>query len=77
MPSSVINLNVELEARQDHRALTPKQEMTIRLRGYYSKQSRLIKAIRFQKVAQKRRIREYIQITERIDLEEERLLSKE
>ena len=77
MSSNVIHLNVELEAREHRRKLTPKQEMTIRLRGYYSKQSRLIKAIRFQKVAQKRRIREYIQITERIDLEEERLLSKE
>lgn len=77
MSSNVINLSAELEAREHRRKLTPKQEITIRLRDYYSKQSRLIKAIRFQKVAQKRRIREYIEITERIDLEEERLLSKE
>ena len=44
MPSNIINLNVELEAREDHRALTPKQEMTIELRRLHNEQSRLIKA---------------------------------
>jgi hypothetical protein len=38
MPSNVINLSAELEAREHRRKLTPKQETTIRLRGYYSKQ---------------------------------------
>jgi hypothetical protein len=50
MPSNVINLSAELEAREHRRKLTPKQETTIRLRGYYSKQSRLIKALRFQRI---------------------------
>ena len=50
MPSNVINLSAELEAREHRRKLTPKQKTTIRVRGYYSKQSRLIKALRFQRI---------------------------
>lgn len=37
MPSNVINLSAELEAREDSRALTPKQELTIELRNDYNK----------------------------------------
>ena len=74
MPSNVINLSLELEAREHRRKLTPKQEMTIRLRGYYSKQTRLMKALRFHKVAHKARMREYIKLTERIELQEKRLM---
>lgn len=33
MQSNIINLNLELEARQDHRALTPKQILTIEFSG--------------------------------------------
>ena len=73
MPSNVINLSLELEAREHRRKLTPKQEMTIRLRGYYSKQTRLIKAVRLHKVAHKARMREYIELTELIELQEEKL----
>jgi hypothetical protein len=74
MPSNVINLNVELEAREDSRALTPKQEMTIRLRGCYATQSRLIKALSFHKLAYKKRSQEFIEITERIKIHEEKLV---
>ena len=74
MPSNVINLSAELEAREDSRALTPKQEMTIRLRDYYSKQSRLIKALSFHKLAYKKRSQEFIEITERIKIHEEKLM---
>jgi hypothetical protein len=74
MPSNVIHLNVELEAREDHRALTPKQEMTIELRGYYNEQSRLIKALSFHKLAYKKRSQEFIEVTERIKIHEEKLL---
>ena len=42
MPSNVIHLNVELEAREDSRALTPKQEMTIQLRNDYNKKAKTI-----------------------------------
>ena len=77
MPSNVINLNVELEARQDHRTLTPKQEMTIRLRGCYATQSRLIKALSFHKLAYKKRSQEFIEVTERIKIHEEKLLGVE
>ena len=74
MPSNIINLNVELEAREDHRVLTPKQETTIKLRGCYATQSRLIKALSFHKLAYKKRSQEFIEITERIKIHEEKLL---
>jgi hypothetical protein len=74
MPSNIINLNLELEAREDHRALTPKQLLTIELRGYCSEQSRLIKTLSFHKLAYKKRSQEFIEITERIKIHEEKLL---
>ena len=74
MPSNIINLNLELEAREDHRALTPKQEITVELRNHYNQQTKLRRALRFHKVAYKKRVREYIEITECIELQEEKLL---
>jgi len=73
MPSNIINLNTELAAREDHRALTPKQEMTIRLRGDYNKKARLRRAIEFHKIAYKHRAKEYVEVSERIELQEEKL----
>jgi hypothetical protein len=77
MQSNIINLNVELEAREDHRTLTPKQEMTIELRNDYNKKARLRRAIEFHKVAYKHRVKEYVEIAERIELQEEKLLRME
>jgi len=77
MPSNVINLNAELEAREDHRVLTPKQEMTIELRNDYNKKAGLRRAIEFHKVAYKHRVKEYKQIAERIELQEEKLLRED
>ena len=74
MPSNVIHLNVELEAREDTRALTPKQEMTIELRNDYNKKASLRRAIEFHKVAYKHRVKEFKEIAERIELQEEKLL---
>ena len=74
MPSNVINLSAELEAREDSRALTPKQEMTIELRNDYNKKAGLRRAIEFHKVAYKHRVNEYKEIAERIELQEEKLL---
>ena len=74
MQSNIINLNVELEAREDNRALTPKQEMTIELRNDYNKKARVRRAIEFHKVAYKHRVKEYKEIAERIELHEEKLL---
>ena len=74
MPSNVINLNLELETRENHRALTPKQEMTIELRNDYNKKAGLRRAIEFHKVAYKHRVKEYKEIAERIELHEEKLL---
>ena len=74
MPSNVISLSTELEAREHRRKLTPKQEMTIRLRGCYATQSRLIKALSFHKLAYKKRSQEFIEITERIKIHEEKLV---
>ena len=75
MPSNVIHLNVELEAREDTRALTPKQEMTIELRNDYNKKAGLRRAIEFHKVAYKHRVKEYVEIAERIEFQEEKLLN--
>ena len=74
MQTNIINLNVELEAREDHRALTPKQILSIELRGYYNEQSRLIKALSFHKLAYKKRSQEFVEITERIKILEEKLM---
>ena len=74
MPSNIINLNLELEAREDTRALTPKQEMIIELRNDYNKKAGLRRAIEFHKIAYKHRVKEYKKIAERIELHEEKLL---
>ena len=74
MPSNVINLSAELEAREHRRKLTPKQEMTIRLRCDYDKKARLRRAVEFHKVAYKHRVKEYKEIAERIEFQEEKLL---
>jgi hypothetical protein len=74
MPSNVISLSTELAAREDSRALTPKQILTIELRGYCNEHSRLIKALSFHKLAYKKRSQEFIEITERIKIHEEKLL---
>ena len=75
MQSNIIHLNVELEAREDHRVLTPKQELTIELRNDYNKKARLRRAIEFHKIAHKHRVKDYIKIAERIELQEEKLLN--
>jgi hypothetical protein len=76
MPSNVISLSTELEAREHLRKLTPKQEMTIMLSSDYNKKARLRKAIEFHKVAYKHRVKEYKEIAERIELQEEKLLKE-
>ncbi len=74
MPSNVINLSAELEAREDSRALTPKQELTIELRNDYNKKARLRRAIEFHKVAHKHRVKDYLEVAKRIELQEEKLM---
>ena len=74
MQSNIINLNLELEAREDHRALTPKQILTIELRNHYAEKARLRRAVEFHKVAYKHRVKEYIEVAERIERQEEKLL---
>ena len=75
MPSNIINLNLELEVREDHRVLTPKQILTIELRNHYAEKARLRRAAEFHKVAYKHRVKEYVEIAERIELQEEKLLN--
>ena len=74
MHSNIINLNIVLESRKDHRALTPRQELTIQLRHDYNQKIRLMRAIESHKTAYKQRVKEYIVIAERIELQEEMLL---
>ena len=74
MLSNVINLSAELEAREDSRKLTPKQILTIELRNDYNEKARLRRAVEFHKVAYKHRVKDYIKIAERIELQEEKLL---
>ena len=75
MPSNIIYLNLELEAREGSRALTPKQELTIHLRNNYSQRARLKRAIESHKVAYKHRVKDYLEIAERIERQEETLLN--
>jgi hypothetical protein len=77
MPSNVINLSAELAAREDNRALTPKQEITIELRNYYNKKARLRRAVEFHRIAHKHRVKDYLKIAKRIELQEEKLLRME
>ena len=74
MPSNVIHLNVELEAREDTRALTPKQILTIELRNHYIQEARLRRSVASHKLAYKQRLMEYVEIAERIERNEEKLL---
>ena len=74
MHSNIINLNTELESRKDHRALTPRQELNIQLRHDYNQKISLMRAIESHKLAYKHRVKEYVEVAERIELQEERLL---
>ena len=76
MPSNVINLSTELEAREDSRALTTKQILTIELRNDYNEKARLRRAVEFHRVAYKHRMKEYVEIAKRIELQEEKLLGR-
>lgn len=74
MPSNIINLNVELAARGDERALTPKQEITVELRNHYLERTRLRRAAGFHRLAHKQRVKQFIEISELIETQEEKLL---
>ena len=74
MQSNIINLNLELAAREDHRALTPKQEMTIELRNHYIDQAKQKRALTYHQVAYNQRLKEYKELADNIEFLEERLL---
>jgi len=74
MPSNVINLNAELAAREDTRALTLKQEITVQLRNHNIEQQRLKKAIDFHRRAFQVRLKQLEELNELIELQEGRLL---
>ena len=74
MPSNVINLNLELEAREDHRVLTPKQEITIKLRNHYIEQAKQKRVLTYHQVAYNQRLKEYKELADNIEFLEERLL---
>jgi len=74
MPSNVINLNTELAAREDTRALTLKQEITVQLRNHNIEQQRLKKAIDFHRRAFQVRLKQLEELNDLIELQEGRLL---
>jgi hypothetical protein len=74
MPSNVTNLNAELEAREDHRVLTPKQEITIKLRNHYIEQAKQKRVLTYHQVAYNQRLKEYKELADNIEFLEERLL---
>ena len=76
MQSNISNLNLELEAREDHRTLTPKQEISIKLRNHYIEQLRLKRAAEFHRLSYKQRVRDLVKLTELIEIQEERLLNR-
>ncbi len=74
MPSNIINLNAELAAREDTRALTLKQEITVQLRNHNIEQQRLKKAIDFHRRAFQVRVKQLEELNDLIELQEGRLL---
>jgi hypothetical protein len=74
MHSNVINLSDKLADRDDKHILTPKQQLTVELHNNYIKQKQLTRAIRYHKVAQKRRIQKYNELSSHIELQKEKLL---
>ncbi|MDA1352089.1 MAG: hypothetical protein O2950_07350 [Proteobacteria bacterium] len=74
MPSNVINLNAELAAREDTRALTLKQEITVQLRNHNIDKQRLKKAIDFHRRAFQVRLKQLEELNDLIELQEGRLL---
>ena len=74
MPSNVINLNAELAAREDTRALTLKQEITVQLRNHNIEQRRLKKAIDFHRRAFQVRLKQLEELNDLIELQEEKLM---
>ena len=74
MSSNVTDLNAELEAREDHRALTPKQEITIKLRNHYIEQAKQKRVLTYHQVAYNQRLKEYKELADNIEFLEERLL---
>ena len=74
MPSNVINLNAELAAREDTRALTLKQEITVQLRNHNIEQQRLKEAIDFHRRAFQVRVKQLEELNDLIELQEGRLL---
>jgi hypothetical protein len=74
MQSNIINLNAELAAREDTRALTLKQEITVQLRNHNIEQQRLKKAIDFHRRAFQVRLKQLEELNDLIELQEGRLL---
>ena len=72
MPSNVINLNAELAAREDTRALTLKQEITVQLLNHNIEQQRLKKAIDFHRRAFQVRLKQLEELNDLIELQEGR-----
>ena len=75
MPSNIINLNLELEAREGSRALTPKQVLIIELRNHHIQEVRLRRSVKLHKVAYKKCLMDYVKVVECIERKEEKLLN--
>ena len=74
MPSNIINLGAELAAREDSCALTPKQEIIIKLRNHYIEQAKQKRALTYHQVAYNERLKGYKELADNIEFLEERLL---
>jgi len=72
MTLNVIDPYTGLALRNDDRALTPRQTITIELRRHYSDQERLREAIEYGSLSQSRRIQQFANISELIELKEEK-----
>ena len=73
MTSNVIDLYKVLALRSDDKALTPEQTIAIELRSHYCEQDRLGRSIAYGRLSQSRRIQQYANISELIELKEEQL----
>ena len=73
MTLNVIDPYTGLALRNDDRALTARQTITIELRSHYYEQERLRRAIEYSSLSQSRRIQQFANISELIEVKEEKL----
>ena len=74
MASNIIDLSHKLMTRNDDRALTVKQRVSVELVNYKNEGRRLIRAIQFHKSSHNKHLQELKEVLESIENAEKRLM---